>query len=157
MLTNVLSSLGQYEEALATIQKAVEIDPQFWWGWMNLGLLHGILGQHPESLRCAEKAYGGADWSPYSIGLLAGTLMNAGRTEESEALLAKLRADSDGAAIGLTCFHLVRGEIDSAVEWLGRACDQRFFAVITIIVRPYEPLLRESAAWPLLLRKMNLS
>jgi serine/threonine-protein kinase len=157
MLTNVLSSLGQYEEALATIQKAVEIDPQFWWGWMTLGLLHGILGQHPESLRCAEKAYGGADWSPYSIGLMAGALMNARETEKAEALLVKLQADTDGAAIGFTCFHLVRGEFDAALEWLGRACDQRYFAVITIIVRPYEPLLRKSSGWPLLLRKMNLS
>jgi serine/threonine protein kinase/Tfp pilus assembly protein PilF len=157
MLTGVLSSLGLYDEALATIQKAVELDPQFWWGWMTLGLLHGTIGQHSESLRCAEKAYAGAAWSPYSIGLLAGNLMDAGKTEESEALLAKLRADSDGVAIGLTCFHLVRGEIDSAVEWLGRAFDQRFFACITIIGRPYEPLLRKSSGWPLLLRKMNLS
>jgi serine/threonine-protein kinase len=156
MLTSVFSSLGQYDQSLATIQKAVELDPQFWWGWMTLGLLQGTLGQHPESLRCAEKAYGGADWSPYSIGLLAGALMNAGETERSQVLLAKLQSDSDRAAIGLTCFHLVRGEFDSAVEWLGKAFDQRCFAVITILIRPYESVLRKSSGWPQLVRKMNL-
>jgi serine/threonine protein kinase len=157
MLTNVLSSLGLYDEALATIQKAVELDPQFWWGWMTLGLIQGTLGQHPESLRSAEKAYGGANWSPYSIGLLAGTLMTAGETERAEALLVKLRSDSDGAAIGLTCFHLVRGEIDSALECVVRALDERYFAVITIIIRPCETLFRKSSGWPSLLRKMNFS
>ena len=157
MLCNLLSGLGLYDEALTTVQKAVELDPQFWWGWMTLGLVQGILRQHPESLWCAEKAYAGAAWSPYSIGLLAGTLMNAGETEKAEALLLKLQADSDGASIGLTCFYLVRGEIDKALEYAARALDQRFFAVITIIVRPYETLFRKSSAWPVLLRKMNLS
>jgi tetratricopeptide (TPR) repeat protein len=157
MLTSVLSSMGQYDEALVTIQKAVALDPQFWWGWMTLGLLHGTLRQHPESLRCAEKAYAGAAWSPYSIGLLAGTLMNAGETEKAEALLVKLQADSDRASIGLTCFYLVRGEIDKALECAARALDERCFAVITIIIRPYETLFRKSSAWPVLLRKMNLS
>jgi len=157
MLTNVLSSLGQYDEALATIKKAVELDPQFWWGWLTSGLLHSALGEHFESLRCARKAYAGAAWSPYSIGLLAGTLMNAGETEEAEALLVKLQADSDRSSIGLTCFCLVRGEIDKALECASRALDERFFAVITIIVRPYETLFRKSLAWPVLLRKMNLS
>jgi tetratricopeptide (TPR) repeat protein len=157
MLTCVLSSLGQYDEALVTIQKAVELDPQFWWGWMTLGLLQGTLRQHPESLRCAEKAYAGAAWSPYSIGLLAGTLMNAGETEKAEGLLVKLQADSDRASIGLNCFYLVRGEIDKALECATRALDERCFAVITIIIRPYETLFRRSSAWPVLLRKMNLS
>jgi len=83
--------------------------------------------------------------------------MTAGETEEAEALLVKLQADSDGASIGLTCFYLVRGEIDKAVECAARGLDERFFAFMTIIVRPYETLFLKSSAWPILLRKMNLS
>ena len=157
MLTSVLASLGQYDEALVTIQKAVELDPQFWWGWMTLGLLYGTRRQQPESLRCAEKAYGGAAWSPYSIGLLAGSLMNAGQTEKAEALLVKLQADTDHAPVGLAAFHLVRGEIDNALDCAVSALDKRDFGVITILIRPYQPLFRKSSAWPELLRKMNLS
>jgi eukaryotic-like serine/threonine-protein kinase len=156
MLSNTLSGLGLYEEALDASRRAVELDPRFWWGWTTLGMLHGTLGRHTEARQCAERAYGGADWSPYSIGLLAGTLMNAGETEKAEALLTKLRADSSGAAPGFVCFHLIRGEIESAMEWAGRAIDQRFFASITIIVRPFEPLFRKIPGWPLLLQKMNL-
>jgi hypothetical protein len=114
-----------------------------------------VAGHHDLDWKETERRFHLA--SPYSTGLLAGTLMNAGETEKAEALLVKLQADSNGAPIGLTCFHLVRGEIDSAVECAGRALDERYFAVITIVIRPYEPLLRKSSGWPLLLRKMNLS
>ena len=83
--------------------------------------------------------------------------MNAGKIEDAEVLLVKLQADSDRASIGLTSFYLVRGEIDKALECAARALDERFFAVITIIARPYETLFRKSSGWPTLLRKMNLS
>ena len=156
VLSFVLAGMGLDGEAIAMSRKAVELDPHFWWGSVGLGLLHSKLGQHPEARECAERAFAGAPWSPYSIGLLAGTLMNAGETKEAEELLAKLRGDSNGEAAGLTCFHLVRGEIDAAVEWAGKAVDQRFSGIIAVIIRPFEPVFRRSPGWSGLLKKMNL-
>jgi tetratricopeptide (TPR) repeat protein len=151
----VLQALGRDDEAVTANSKAVELDPQFWLGWMRLGLLHATHGRHAEARDCAEKAAAAAPWSPYSIGLLAGTLT----TEEAaraETLLAKLRGDANGAPLGLTCFHLTRGEIDSAVEWAGKAVEQRFPAIIVLLILPFEPLFRQSPGWPALLKKMNL-
>jgi tetratricopeptide (TPR) repeat protein len=156
LLSTVLQGLGRNDEALAARRKAIEIDPQFWVGWMHLGLLQAVQGRHAEARDCAEKATAGAPWSPYSIGLMAGVLTKAGETEKAEGLLASLRGDAHGGPVGLACYHLVLGEIDRAVEWAGKAVEQRFPAVIPMVIRPFEPLLRQSAGWPALLKKMNL-
>jgi serine/threonine protein kinase len=155
ILATVLTSVGLDAEALTTSQKAVELDPKFWWGWRVRTLLHSRLGHHTEARECAEKAFNLAPWSPYTIGPIAGAMMNAGETKESEALLATL-GGSHKEATAMACFHFVRGEIDSAVEWAGKAVDQRTTAFISIIIRSLEPVLRQSPGWPGLLKKMNL-
>jgi serine/threonine protein kinase/tetratricopeptide (TPR) repeat protein len=154
MHATVLTGLSLDAEALATGRKAVQLDPQFWWGWRTLTLLHAKLGHHTEARECAERGFSLAPWSPYTLGPLAGT-MNAGETKEAEALLANL-GGSYKEAPARACFHLVHGEIDSAVEWAGKAVEQRTIAFISVIIRPSEPLFRQSAAWPGLLKKMNL-
>jgi eukaryotic-like serine/threonine-protein kinase len=153
ILSAVFSALGLDAEAIAECRKAVDLDPDFWFGWRALGMLHARLGQHPEARQCAEKAFSVAPWSPYTIGLLAGTMMNAGETKEAEALLANLDGSYKEAS-ALACFHLVRGDIDRAVEWAGEAIE-RNTAIISVIIRPFEPVLRQSPGWPGLLQKMN--
>jgi eukaryotic-like serine/threonine-protein kinase len=155
-LTLTLGCLGLQDQAIEACRRAVELDPQFWIGWCRLGMLLATDGRHEEALECAQKGFAGAPWSPYSIGLLAGVL-EPGQTKEAENLLATLRADSNGGPTGLACYHLVRGETDSAVEALGRAVGNRFPGILVIVVRPFEPLLRQSAGWPGLLKKANLT
>ena len=152
----VLNGLGRYDEVEAACRKAVEIDPQFWLGWQYLGLMTAIQGRHAEARDCAERAVAGNPLSPYSLGLMAGVLKNTGETEKSAALLANLKGDAYGGPLGLTCYHLACGEIDSAVEWCGKALELRIPSVITIVLRANEPRLRQSAGWPALLAKANL-
>jgi len=153
----VLQGLGLNDEALALDRMAVELDPQFWLGWMQLGLGYAVCGRHAEALPCAETAYAAAPWSPYTIGVMAGACANAGRTEEAEPLLARLHADSYGGPLGLCLYSLCRGEIDQAAEWAVKTADQRFTGVITLVFRAHGPLLRNSAAWPALMKTLNLS
>jgi len=44
-----------------------------------------------------------------------------------------------------------------AVEWAGKAGDQRYPAIVSIAMREFEPRLRRSAAWPALPKKVNLA
>jgi hypothetical protein len=53
-------------------------------------------------------------------------------------------------------YFLARGEIEQTVEWSAKAVDQRFPAFIPRVIRTFEPSLRRSAAWPGVLKKMNL-
>ena len=94
--------------------------------------------------------------SPYSNGLMAGALANSGQADQAAPILSMLRADSYGGPIGLAVDSIVRGDIEMAVEWAGKAAEQRFPVFIPRVVRPYEPLLRQSAAWPRVLKAMNL-
>jgi electron transfer flavoprotein alpha/beta subunit len=87
---------------------------------------------------------------------MAGVLKNTGETEKSAALLASLKGDAYVGPVGLTCYHLARGEIDSAVEWCGKVLELRVPSVIAIVLRANEPRLRQSAGWPALLAKANL-
>ena len=71
MRANLRVGMGRTDEALPDARKAVELDPGFWVGWMDLGILLATRGQHEEVMDCAERAMAAAPWSPYSLGLMA--------------------------------------------------------------------------------------
>ena len=88
---------------------------------------------------------------------MAAALANEGQADRAEPLLAALRGDSYGGPVGLTVYCLARGDIEGAVEWAGKAAEQRFPAFIPRVIRAFEPMLRQSAAWPGVLKIMNLA
>jgi hypothetical protein len=98
-----------------------------------------------------------APWCPYSIGVMAAVLANEGQADKAQALLVALRGDAYGGPVGLAVYFLARGEIEQAVEWSAKAVEQRFPAFINRLIRTFEPSLRGSAAWPGVLKKMNLA
>ena len=152
-----LLALGSEEAALNECRRSVELDPQFWVGWMLQGLIHALHGRHPESLQCAETAVASAARAPVAIGPMAAALVNTGRTVDAEPLLDELRSNTATGPIGMAYFHLARGDMDGAVEWAGKAADQRVASLVTIFVRPFEPRLRHAAGWPALLKTLNLA
>jgi serine/threonine-protein kinase len=156
LMRSNIRGLAFEEGALDDARKAVELDSNFWFGWAQLGLLYAHGGRHAEALHCAEKAMSAAPLSPYSIGLMAGALATTGQAEKAEPLLATLRGDAYGGPVGLLVEALARGDADSAVAWARKAAEQRFPVIITIVLRPFEPVLRRSAEWPDVLRVMNL-
>jgi len=156
MRSVIVQGLGLEDEARNELQKAVALDPTFWWGWLQLGILYARRGQPSDTMYSAEKAMAAAPWCPYSIGLMAGALANAGQPEKAESLVAALRADAYGGPVGLFVECLVRGDIDRAVGWASKAAEQRFPVFIMVMIRAFEPVLRQSAEWPGVLRSMNL-
>ena len=151
-----LQACGLEDEAVAAAQKALELDSTFWFGWARLGLLHATRGQHADALACAETAFATAPWSPYTIGLMAGAFANAGQMEKAEPLLESMNGESSGGAIASFVYYTSRGEIDSALQAGLQATSQRFPAFIPVWCRAFEPRLRQSSAWPNVLKAMNL-
>jgi hypothetical protein len=88
---------------------------------------------------------------------MAAALANEGQADRAELLLVALRGDAYGGPVGLAVYFLARGEIEQAVEWSAQAAEQRFPAFIPRLIRTFEPSLRRSAAWPGVLKKMNLA
>jgi hypothetical protein len=58
--------------------------------------------------------------------------------------------------VALACFHLLGGEIDQAAEWTGKALDDGYSMSTNMFIGPFERLLRQSRAWPGLMKKLNL-
>jgi serine/threonine-protein kinase len=51
-----LQHAGMEDETIAALRRALELDADFWLGWLQLGTLWAIRGQHTEAVHCAEKA-----------------------------------------------------------------------------------------------------
>jgi len=54
--------------------------------------------------------------------------------------------------IGLTVFHALSGEIETAAERADRAIDQRYMP----FVQNLSPFFRSTPGWPMLAKRMNL-
>ena len=50
-----LAKLGQYEEAIAAYDKALEIDPEFHWAWNRKGITLNYWGRYCEALKVFKK------------------------------------------------------------------------------------------------------
>jgi serine/threonine protein kinase len=151
-----LSALGRQQDALVAVRKSVAIDPEFWLGWMWLGVLQAVQQQNDEALASAEKAIGRAPWAPFALGLMAAALANVQRHSEAETYLVRLRDNAYAAAAGLTLYWVARGDIAQAVEWARKTVDHRYPIILATMLRPLEPLLSHSPLWPDVLQKMNL-
>jgi serine/threonine-protein kinase len=157
MRSNLLAGIGRLDDAIDEARKSVELDPAFWLGWLDLGVLLAIRRQHDDAMGCAERAMAAAPWSPYSLGLMAATLANSGQAEEGEALLVTLRGDSYGGPLAHAIYSLARGDNETAADWVVKTVEQRFPATIPRLVRQFEPLLRPTAAWPRVLQAAKLA
>jgi TolB-like protein len=157
MRANLLAGMGRVDEAIDEARRAVELDPTFWVGWLDLGVLLAIGRHHDEAHACAARAMAAAPWSPLSIGLMAATLANGGRTAEGDALLATLPGDAYGGPLAHAISSLARGDNEAAAEWAVKTVEQRFPSAIPRLVRQFEPQLRPTAAWPRVLQAAKLA
>jgi len=151
-----LLSLGRIDEAGESLRRALQLDPDFWLGSALLARWCSTRGEHEQARRYAEHAMARAPWSPFSRGVMAGALANAGESDAADALVLALKNDANGGAVGMVFYWLCRGDIEAAVEWAGKAAELRFPVLIPHL-RNLEPLLRQSAAWPGVLKRMNLN
>jgi serine/threonine-protein kinase len=156
MYADTLAALGRDDEAGAEMDRAVELDPTFWFGWAQRGVLASRRGDHVTAVDCGERAMAAAPWSPYSMGLLAGALENIGQFDAAAPLLTTLRSHPFAPDVGLFCYHMVRGSHESAIDAIQSAAACRFPAFIPVWVRASEPVLRSSAGWPAALSAINL-
>ena len=155
-LAIVLEALGLETAAAATWQRCVDLDPDFWLGWVEFGLHHAAWGRLEQARKCGEKAYAYSPSSPVAAGLLAGALARTGEPARSRDLLEAIASDASGAPVAHALHQFVQGDVDGALEWAGRALERRNLMMISNFLRPFERLLSASPAWPAVLAKAKL-
>ena len=90
------------------------------------------------------------------IGDLAGALEATSDTARARQLLSRPLPDASCTAVTQVYYHLVSGNIDEVVRWIGKAAEKNFAPTSGFLVRPYEKLLSKSQAWPALLAQLGL-
>lgn len=144
---------GRLDEAEAELRKILEIDNDYPTALGTLGLLCAQQGRSEEALALTERAHALIHWSNLVTGQLAALLFRAGAVRRGEELLEQLKpGTAPGAAVGLTVFHALGGDLDKAAECVKLAIEQRDMP----LVQNVGPFLRPTPWWPALAKSMNL-
>jgi Flp pilus assembly protein TadD len=156
-LACALLVVGRDSEASAELRHLLELDENFWYASVMLGIFHAQRGSLAEAFGYAQRAHQTAPFAPQIAGLLAGVLMQTGEAEPAEEMLQRLRpGEAYMAPTGLAIFYLICGEIDKAAYWIGKAVEQRDPMILLLPCRMFGKALLSSPLWPPVAKKMNL-
>jgi tetratricopeptide (TPR) repeat protein len=89
-LAGILLAAGRYNQSIEQTRKALELDPNFWWAYQNLGLAYERKKQYPEAIAALEKARL-VDVNPSSLGYLGYVYAAAGKKAEAQKVLEELK------------------------------------------------------------------
>jgi TolB-like protein/DNA-binding winged helix-turn-helix (wHTH) protein/Flp pilus assembly protein TadD len=144
---------GRYEDAQATLQKALDLNPQATYVDLTMGEALIVEGKPQQALAEIEK-------EPIEWGKLTGQALAyhaLGREQDSNAALASLIEKYGSAgAFQIAQVYAYRGESDRSFEWLERAYKQRDPGLPEIKTDPLLKNLRHDPRYTELLNKMHL-
>ena len=144
---------GRYQEALADLQKALDLNPHAAFANFTLGLIFLAEGMPRQALAAAEKEQ--SDWAKLTLQASADHAL--GRERDSNAALTQLVAKhAADAAFQVAEVYAFRGESDKAFQWLERAYEQRDAGLTVIKTDPLLKTLRRDARYGEFLKKMHL-
>jgi TolB-like protein/DNA-binding winged helix-turn-helix (wHTH) protein/Flp pilus assembly protein TadD len=144
---------GRYEDAQATLQKALDLNPQATYVHLTMGEALIVEGKPQQALAEIEK-------EPIEWGKLTGQALAyhaLGREQDSNAALASLIEKYGSAgAFQIAQVYAYRGESDRSLEWLERAYKQRDPGLPEIKTDPLFKNMRHDPRYTELLNKMHL-
>jgi TolB-like protein/Flp pilus assembly protein TadD len=147
----------QYDEAIEQEQRAIGIDPSYWFAYYFLGWIYLQKGQTREAIVELKKA---ADLSgfPQALAPLAYAHAKAGHSAEALKILAELQAWSGPGIVApydLATVYFGLGDMEQGFTWLERALEARNWFAFFIKVEPRMDPLRSDPRFQDLLRRMN--
>ena len=121
---------GDLDQAAATFRRAIDIDPNWTWGYVKLGRTLAMQGKCPEALAQAEVAErriaGGS--APLSRAWLGATYAICGEPVRARQKLEELHALSKERYVDPSTYadiHASLGEVDEALRWYEKAWEDR--------------------------------
>ena len=153
LLGDRLIAAGHLQEAAATYQKLLELQPGRIQAHMRLGRLE-LYRSRPEMALAEMEPEVEPFWRLYGLALAYHAL---GRREESDAALMEAKEKwGDDGAFQFGEIHAFRGEPDSAFEWLERAYARRDPGLTFVKVSALLASLHDDPRWSVFLEKMGL-
>jgi eukaryotic-like serine/threonine-protein kinase len=151
-LTWVFICAEMYERAIAEARKALELEDSYL-PHMGMAISYFFQGKPAEAREQAEEAVRMGPWDALAVGFLAGFLAQAGEKERAEKVIATI---SGAIPIGMVMYHLLRSEIDAALDWYEREIELRRPNGVIVAAAGFTKPLRASPRWAKLAKMMNL-
>ena len=137
----------QYDEAVRRYCEIREFDPTFYKAYTGLGRVYALQGKYTDALAMLEKGRALAGDVPNILGAMGEIFALSGDTASARRILAELTARALDSYVPSTCFarvHSGLGEVERALDWLEKGCDQRELPMAMLKIHPvYDPLRDE--------------
>ena len=148
-----LQGAGRYEEALAQLEKVLDLNESLPVARVSVAMLEADRGRLDAGLAAARRAYADAPWYPDTIATLAGLLHQSGDVEGARSLAQQLgKGETFGDARVNALYHLLCGDLDAAMPWVEQAIAERDISMMVYLRFAAAKGLRASAHWPRILR-----
>ncbi|NIM98205.1 MAG: protein kinase [candidate division Zixibacteria bacterium] len=119
---------SQYDKAIEELQMTLTLTPGFYLAHYYLGLAYRAKSMIEEAIEEFEKAVDLGTGTPWPAMILATNYFESGKNAQGEKLLKSLKQrlrHEYMPSLGFFYIHLVRGELELALDWLERACKER--------------------------------
>jgi len=150
----------EFQPAIDTLHKVVELEPNFPFAHWCLGRAFEQLRRYPEALQAFQRAHALTNGHPMMISAIGYSQAASGnRAAALEAMrqLEELSTRGYVSPLNIAVIHIALGDNDRAFEWLEKSFEERAMWLLWLNVEPrYDPL-RPDPRLAALQRRMGLS
>jgi TolB-like protein/Tfp pilus assembly protein PilF len=152
--------MRRYDEALSHYQEALEFDPNSPTTHEYISLVHAAKGRYNEAVAEMEIAHAAVKDNVWYLGLLGHMYALAGRSADAHHVLTQLLHESEQdkrPTIAIALVYTGLGEKNQAIQWFGKALDQRNANLFLLKMDPMFDSLRDQSGFSALMQRMNLN
>lgn len=155
----ILFHAHRYSEAIEEVNKALEIEPNFWIGQIVLCRSYERLAHYEQALKACRMAVESSDDVTEATSLAGYVYAVSGQRQQAEQALRALRATSETRYVPPYNFALVYqglGNSNEALRWLEKAYEQRDVHMVFLPVDSKWDALRNNPHFIDLTKRLNL-
>lgn len=149
-----------FETALEQCDHTVELNPHFAPAYWILGVIQEQRQDFDESAAAFQRAVHLSPQTPRMHGALGRTFALSGRRKQALEVLKKLEAYAQERYVSPLEFAWIQfalGAVDLGFRWLGKACEDRVFDLLSIKVDPRYDSLREDRRFAAIARQLGVT
>ncbi|HEU4631511.1 MAG TPA: protein kinase [Gemmatimonadaceae bacterium] len=149
----------RYDQARHHLERAITMNPNAEETYRTLGLVLALDGAPSEAVHVLEDAVALPGAGTYTQATLGYALARGGRVAEARGVLADLEAHAAREYVSPVSFATVLlglGEVERALDWAERACEERRGWLCYVRVNPLMDPMRGHPRFAALVRRMGL-
>jgi len=148
----------RYAAAASQCQRTLELDPRYVLAHTVLGQVHAATSRYDAAIDAFQSAVNVSGGLPFAVAALGYAYARAGEGREAAAVLEKLSQRTAAEYVPPFCVALVHtglGDVDQALHWLERACEERSHWLVYLKAWPLFDALRSDARFTSLLGRIR--